>query len=62
MIMTILPGKYEDELEYKSSIFRLWSGLINYGKESGAFRIEGVYPDYQFLENASMVLPADTLI
>ncbi|MCM4158371.1 ABC transporter permease [Antarcticibacterium flavum] len=50
-----IARKYEDELEYKSSIFRLWSGLINYGKESGSFRIEGVYPDYQFLENASMV-------
>lgn len=50
-----IARKYEDELEYKSSIFRLWSGLVNYGKESGAFRIEGVYPDYQFLENASMI-------
>ncbi|HSP39837.1 MAG TPA: ABC transporter permease [Gillisia sp.] len=46
--------KYEDELEYKSSIFRLWAGLLTYGNESGSYRVEGVYPDYQFLENASM--------
>jgi len=31
-----ISQKYEDELEYKSSIFRLWTGLINYGNESGA--------------------------
>ena len=46
--------KYGDELEYKSSIYRLWAGLLNYGNESGSYRVEGVYPDYQFLENASM--------
>ncbi len=46
--------KYDDELEYKSSIFRLWAGLLNYGNESGSYRVEGVYPDYQFLENATM--------
>ncbi len=49
-----IAAKYADELEYKSSIFRLWSGLVNYGNESGSYRVEGVYPDYQFLENASM--------
>src|SRR5690606_18667733 len=50
-----IAKKYEDELEFKSSIFRVWSGLINYGQESGSYRVEGVYPDYQFLENAGMV-------
>ncbi len=49
-----IAEKYADELEYKSSIFRLWSGLVNYENESGSYRVEGVYPDYQFLENASM--------
>lgn len=47
--------KHEEELEYKSSIFTIWSGLVNYGNESGSYRVEGVWPDYQFLENASMV-------
>jgi len=48
-------NKYEDDLEYKSGIFRIWGGLVTYKKESGTYRVEGVWPDYQFLENASMV-------
>lgn len=49
-----LSSKYKDELEYKSSIFRIWSGLVTFKKESGSYRVEGVWPDYQFLENAGM--------
>lgn len=44
----------EDQLEYKSSVYRIWGGIVNYKKESGSYRVEGVFPDYQFLENASM--------
>jgi len=44
--------KFQDELEYKSSVHRIWGGLINYKKESGSYRVEGVLPDYQFLESA----------
>jgi len=47
-------NKYEDQLEYKSSVFRIWSGLVNYKKESGNYRVEGIWPDFQFLENATM--------
>ncbi|MBI6115446.1 ABC transporter permease [Salegentibacter maritimus] len=47
--------KHQDDLEYKSSIFRIWNGIVNYRKESGSYRVEGVYPDYQFLENSGMV-------
>jgi putative ABC transport system permease protein len=43
-------------LEYKSSIYRIWNGIVNYKKESGSYRVEGVYPDYQFLENSGMIL------
>ena len=50
-----VTSKYEDELEYKSSIYRIWNGIVNYKKESGSYRVEGVLPDYQFLENAGMV-------
>lgn len=49
-----ISTKYQDELEYKSSVYRIWAGLINYKKESGSYRVEGVLPDYQFLENASI--------
>jgi len=49
-----VTSKYEDELEYKSSMYRIWSGIVNYNKESGSYRVEGVLPDKQFLENAGM--------
>ncbi len=48
-------NNYEDQLEYKSSVFRIWNGIVNYKKESGNYRVEGVWPDYQFLENADMI-------
>ena len=50
-----LVSKYEDDIEFKSSIYRVWSGTLNYGDESGSYRVEGVYPDYQFLENEDLV-------
>ncbi len=49
-----LIKKYEDDLEFKSSVYRIWSGVATYKNESGSYRIEGVYPDYQFIENASL--------
>lgn len=49
-----LIKKYEDDLEFKSSVYRIWSGVATYENESGSYRIEGVYPDYQFIENASL--------
>ena len=49
-----LITKYEDDLEFKSSVFRIWNGIATYKQESGNYRVEGVYPDYQFLENASL--------
>lgn len=50
----ILIKKYEDDLEFKSSVYRIWSGVASYKSEAGSYRIEGVYPDYQFIENASL--------
>lgn len=47
--------KYSEELEYKSAVYRVWNGAVNYDQESGSYRVEGVLPDYQFLENSSMV-------
>ena len=45
-----------DELEYKSSVYRIWNGIVNYNRETGSYRVEGVLPNYQFLENSSMVM------
>ena len=52
---TELNTRYEDDIEYKTSIYNIWGGQTTYGKESGNYRIEGAYPDQQFIENASMV-------
>lgn len=49
-----LAEKYEDQIEYKSSVYRIWQGAVNYKNESANYRIEGVLPDYQFIENAGM--------
>lgn len=46
---------FKDYIEYKSAIFSVWSGNIVYKKETGNYRVEGVHPDYQFIENASIV-------
>ncbi len=51
----ILLDNFGDELEYKSSVYRIWSGLTSHKDKSGSYRIEGVLPDYQFLENAGMI-------
>ena len=50
-----LVKKHEDELEYKSSVVRIWQGQVNYKNESGNYRVEGAYPDFQFIENTSPV-------
>src|SRR5690625_1651102 len=47
--------KHEDHLQYKSSLYRIWSSMVSYKEESGNFRVEAVYPNFQFLENQDMV-------
>ncbi len=51
-LATSLLGDY---IEYKSAIYSVWSGNIVYKKETGTYRVEGVHPDYQFIENASII-------
>ena len=47
---------FAEDIEYKSRVFRVWGTSINYKKESGAYGIQGVSPDYQMIENAKMVM------
>lgn len=44
-----------DYIEYKSSVYSVWSGNMVYKNETGTYRVEGVHPDYQFIENAAIV-------
>lgn len=46
--------RYGDKVDRKGASYNQWSGLISYGKESGNYQYRGVYPDYQFIENATM--------
>lgn len=50
-----IDDNFGDDLEYQSSVYRIWGSLANYKNNSGSYRIEGVYPDNQFLENASII-------
>lgn len=46
--------KFDPYLEYRSRTFNVWGGTVSYGKESGNYRISGVLPDNQFIENADI--------
>lgn len=46
---------FAEDLEYKSRVFRVFNASLNYKKESGAYGIQGVSPDYQQIENVSIV-------
>lgn len=50
-----LSRKYEENIEYKTPTYLIWGGQVNYRSQSGNYRIEGAYPDQQFIENESMV-------
>jgi putative ABC transport system permease protein len=50
----IVTQKFEDFIDNKSKIYSVWSGNIVYGKETGTYRVEGVNPNYQFIEMAGM--------
>jgi putative ABC transport system permease protein len=51
----ILVNNYGEEFEYKSSMNRNWNAVFSHENNTGSYRIEGVLPDYQFLENAGMI-------
>ncbi|WP_127845882.1 ABC transporter permease [Psychroflexus aestuariivivens] len=50
-----IDENFGENLEYQSSVYRIWGSLASYKNNSGNYRIEGVYPDNQFLENASII-------
>ncbi len=50
-----VSANFEEEIEFKSAQYTIWNGIVNYENESGSYRVEGAWPDYQFLENESMV-------
>jgi putative ABC transport system permease protein len=47
--------KNETNLELRSGVYSRWGQLTTYKNETGSYRVEGVRPDYQFLENETLV-------
>ncbi len=50
-----ISNTYDDYLEYKSAGYSIWGGQMNYKNETGNYSIRGVYPDFQFIENAEIL-------
>ncbi|WP_338408029.1 ABC transporter permease [uncultured Flavobacterium sp.] len=47
--------KFGNQLEKKASTYNQWNGVVVFGKETGNYQYRGVNPDYQFIENATIV-------
>ena len=46
-----LSNNYDEYLEYRSASFSIWGGQVAYKNETGNYRVQGVLPDNQFIEN-----------
>ncbi len=46
---------FGDQLEYRSSRTYVGGVYVNYGKESLAYSVQGVSPEFQFIENAKTI-------
>jgi putative ABC transport system permease protein len=45
-----------EQIDYRSALFRVqWGTTVNYKKESVTYGVHGVHPNYQLIENQSMV-------
>lgn len=51
----IVTENSKQEIEFKSPMYQIFAGLISHGSESGNYRVEGILPDYQFLEKADII-------
>lgn len=52
LIISQLLAPYIDK---KSATYSIWNGTVLYGKETGTYSVEGVYPDMQFIENSTII-------
>ncbi|CAN1529221.1 SalY ABC-type antimicrobial peptide transport system, permease component [Flavobacteriaceae bacterium] len=47
--------KFENQLDKRSASYNNWNGSVVYKKETGSYQYRGVTPDYQAIENATVV-------
>ena len=46
--------KFADEIDHRSSLYRIRDPLVNYKKETLGYSVQGIAPGYQFIENEYM--------
>ncbi len=51
----LIESNYDEYLEFRTPIFSIWGGSVTYKDQNGNYRVEGAYPDQQFIENETMV-------
>ena len=51
---TLVNDTYDEYLEYRTANYSIWGGQIAYKNETGNYRVQGVLPDQQFIENADI--------
>ncbi|AZQ43311.1 ABC transporter permease [Nonlabens ponticola] len=49
-----LNAKYENQIEYKTSVYSIWQSQVNYKTQQGNYRVQGVSQDQQWIENATL--------
>ena len=49
-----INNNYDEFLEYRSANYSIWGGQVAYKNETGNYRVQGVLPDNQFIENADI--------
>lgn len=50
----LINNNYDEFLEYRSANYSIWGGQVAYKNETGNYRVQGVLPDNQFIENADI--------
>lgn len=51
----LVTQKFENQIDRKSVNFSLSNAVMTYGKETGNYQYQGVFPDHQYIENVSVV-------
>lgn len=49
-----ISKKYEDYIEYETSMYSIWGATISYNNETVNYQVRGVMPGHQFIENADI--------
>ncbi|SHG68208.1 ABC transporter permease [Winogradskyella jejuensis] len=50
----MVSNNYDEFLEYRTANYSIWGGQVAYKNETGNYRVQGVLPDNQFIENADI--------